>query len=103
MVKSMTAFATGQTQGEWGRVSIEIKSINHRYLDINMRLPDALRILEMPLRELIRQHVRRGKVDFTLRYTVGNTIDTQVIVNDELVDEIITVDGATLIRTENLQ
>lgn len=90
MIKSMTAFAMGQTQGEWGRASIEIKSVNHRYLDINMRLPDALRLLEMPLRELIRQHLRRGKVDFTLRYTVASTVDAQVIVNDELVDEIIT-------------
>ena len=89
MIKSMTAFARMQTQGEWGRASIEIKSINHRYLDINMRLPDMLCTLEMPLRELIRKDVRRGKVDVTLRYTSGNAIDTQVAVNQELVDELI--------------
>ena len=89
MIKSMTAFARKQAQGNWGRASIEIKSINHRYLDINMRLPEVLRLLEMPLRELVRKHIRRGKVDFTLRYTMGSVIDSQVVVNNELVDEVI--------------
>jgi len=69
--------------------SIEIKSINHRYLDINMRLPEMLRSLEMPLRQLIRQQVQRGKIDYTLRYTAGSAIDAQVLLNEELVDAII--------------
>ncbi len=63
MVASMTAFgrASGQL-ADW-----EIRSVNHRYLELNFRLPEPLRELEQPLRELTASRVRRGKLDATLR------------------------------------
>lgn len=68
MIYSMTAFARHQAQGEWGSLTCEMRSINHRYLEISIHLPDVLRVLEMPLRELIRQQLKRGKIECTIRY-----------------------------------
>jgi uncharacterized protein (TIGR00255 family) len=62
----MTAFA--RTQTESGELVCEIRSINHRYLEMSAHLPDGLRAFEMPLREVVRSHVKRGKVDFSIRY-----------------------------------
>ena len=65
---SMTAFARQSVSGEWGELVWEIKSVNHRYLDINFRLPERLREIEMPLRELIQSKLNRGKVDISCQY-----------------------------------
>ena len=94
----MTAFARGQIQEQWGAVSVEIKSINHRYLDINMRLPEMLRALEMPLRALIRKQLQRGKVDYTLRYTAASTTSVAVVLNQALVEQMI--DAATQVTKQ---
>lgn len=68
MILSMTAFARSQRQGEWGTLVCELRSINHRFLEISLHLPELLRVLEMPIRDRIRQLVKRGKVECTLRY-----------------------------------
>lgn len=88
MIKSMTAFARQQTQGDWGSASIEIKTVNHRYLDVNTRLPEMLRDLEMPLRELVRQHLKRGKVDCSLRFNAGSQGDANITVNQGLAQQL---------------
>ena len=62
MIQSMTAFARTQSQGEGFHLICELRSINHRYLEINVHLPDSLRTLEMPMRERIREFVKRGKI-----------------------------------------
>jgi uncharacterized protein (TIGR00255 family) len=89
MIKSMTAFARKQTQGDWGTAIIEIKTVNHRYLDINLRTPEAVRDLEMPLREAIRKQLQRGKVDFTLRYSQSSSTDLQLTLNEALLVQLI--------------
>ncbi len=68
MVKSMTAFARAEMQGEWGVLSAELRSVNHRYLDISLRLPDELRAIEGRMRELLRSALVRGKVECVFRY-----------------------------------
>jgi len=68
-MRSMTGFGSGQFPGTPGSVTIEIRSVNSRYLDLQFRLPDELRHAEMPLRELISQHLGRGKVDIRASYT----------------------------------
>ncbi|UTW10938.1 YicC/YloC family endoribonuclease [Marinobacterium rhizophilum] len=68
MTRSMTAFTRQETQGEWGSLVWEIRSVNHRYLEPHLRLPDSLRELEGPLREKLRQALSRGKVECTLRF-----------------------------------
>ncbi|WP_296246515.1 YicC/YloC family endoribonuclease [Pseudomonas sp. UBA4194] len=69
MVHSMTAFARCERAGAQGTLSWELRSVNHRYLEPHLRLPDAFRDLEGPVREALRQGLSRGKVECTLRYT----------------------------------
>jgi uncharacterized protein (TIGR00255 family) len=66
MPRSMTAYANAQASHNWGTLSWEIRSVNHRYLEPSFRLPDTLRQLEMDLREQMTRFVRRGKIDCTL-------------------------------------
>ena len=67
MIHSMTAFARVDVPLEAGSLQWEIRSVNHRYLEPQFRLPDAFRELELPLRDLLRARMKRGKVDSTLR------------------------------------
>lgn len=67
MVHSMTAFARGQAHLDELVLNWELRSVNHRYLEVQFRLPEALRSLEQGLRDTLRQHLKRGKVDCILR------------------------------------
>ena len=67
MLRSMTAFARIESQHDQGAVQWEIRSVNHRYLDVNLRLPEDLRRLDPKIRERIGARLKRGKVDCTLR------------------------------------
>lgn len=84
MIYSMTAFARGQEEGSWGSLVCEIRSINHRYLEMSLYLPDALRAMEMPLRELIREQVKRGKIECSLRYQHNSDPEQVVSINARL-------------------
>ena len=88
MILSMTAFARSQRQGEWGTLVCELRSINHRFLEISLHLPEVLRVLEMPIRDRIRQLIKRGKVECTLRYQPRNEQQgTLVAVNSVMAQE----------------
>ncbi len=63
MISSMTGFARSEKGYLWGHVSCEIRSVNHRYLELNIKLPDALRVAEGKLREILKSQLGRGKVD----------------------------------------
>lgn len=67
MVKSMTAYGHTEIRLEWGELSCELRSVNHRYLELSMRLPGELRALEPKLREILSARLKRGKVDCTIR------------------------------------
>jgi uncharacterized protein (TIGR00255 family) len=68
MVHSMTAFARVERAVAHGTLSWELRSVNHRYLEPHLRLPEAFRDLEGAVREALRQGLSRGKVECTLRY-----------------------------------
>ena len=84
MIRSMTAFARQDTQEDWGTLTCEIRTVNHRYLEPSFRLPEALRELENSFREQLRKQLRRGKVDVAIRLqanesaTQGFEIDEDV-------------------------
>lgn len=65
---SMTAFSRQQLEQEWGSLTWEIRSVNHRYLETSIRLPEMFRSLENPIREEIRKRLTRGKIECALRY-----------------------------------
>ncbi|RME32774.1 MAG: YicC family protein [Gammaproteobacteria bacterium] len=68
MVASMTAFARAGGEGEWGTATWELRSVNHRFLEISLRLPEELRPLEPEVRGRLTAALHRGKVDATLRF-----------------------------------
>ena len=63
MIRSMTGFARRERQGPWGTLTCELRSVNHRYLELSLRLPEDLRGLENDARQLLSGALRRGKVD----------------------------------------
>lgn len=67
MIRSMTAYASAETSGPTGTLSCELRTVNHRYLELSPRLPDDLRNFESALRERIAARLSRGKVDLTVR------------------------------------
>jgi uncharacterized protein (TIGR00255 family) len=67
MIRSMTAFASGERNTEWGTLGCELRAVNHRFLEIGTRLPEELRALEPQLRERVATRVSRGKLDLSLR------------------------------------
>lgn len=84
MICSMTAFGAARASAEVGTVSVELRSVNNRYLDVNLRLPEELRQIEGPLRERLAKAVKRGKVDVRVNYqraaqTSSTGLDTQYL------------------------
>lgn len=88
MVKSMTAFARKQMQQKEGTISWEMRSVNGRYLDMNFRLPEMFRELELKLREIASKYLQRGKFDATLRFQPGEIISNDIIVNNSMVEKL---------------
>ncbi|WP_101674175.1 YicC/YloC family endoribonuclease [Alloalcanivorax mobilis] len=87
MIHSMTAFARADRHLEGASLVWEIRSVNHRYLEVSPRLPDALRALENPVREQLRKRLARGKVDVTLRYQTDDS-DPCLELNETLVKQL---------------
>ncbi|WNF46656.1 YicC/YloC family endoribonuclease [Pseudomonas sp. SG20056] len=72
MIHSMTAFARAEQAGANGTLSWELRSVNHRYLEPHLRLPESFRDLEGAVREALRNGLSRGKVECTLRFSDDN-------------------------------
>ncbi|WP_028470106.1 YicC/YloC family endoribonuclease [Neptunomonas japonica] len=68
MTRSMTAFARQESQQSWGTLTWEVRSVNHRFLEPHLRIPEQLRELEGSLRETLRKRLSRGKVECMLRF-----------------------------------
>ena len=84
MVRSMTAFARQAVESDLGTLTLELKSVNHRFSEVSLRLPEELRAVESKLRDRIAKVVKRGKIDASLRYqapvaTAGFEIDREMI------------------------
>ena len=67
MIRSMTAFASAERATESGTLGCELRAVNHRFLELGLRLPDELRAFEPMLRERIASRVSRGKLDLAMR------------------------------------
>ena len=88
MVYSMTAFSRQQLEHEWGSLTWEIRSVNHRYLEPSIRLPENFRSLENPIRKQLRDKLYRGKIECLLRFRTveANQIDWQL--NLDLISQL---------------
>ncbi len=69
MIRSMTGYARAEQQNPSGRLSWELRSVNHRYLELQFKLPEEFRSMENDLRQLAAQRIGRGKVEAGLRYS----------------------------------
>jgi len=89
MTFSMTAFSRQQIDKEWGSLTWEIRSVNHRYLETSVRLPESFRGLENSVREAIRKKLNRGKVECQLRFQSTEAGQTDLQINKELIEMLV--------------
>lgn len=111
MIRSMTAFASAERQTPWGTLGCELRAVNHRYLELSVRAPEELRVLEPALRERIGAKVQRGKLELSLRLRAApDAASATLRLNEPLLDQLaaasrtfgprfpgLTVDFATLL------
>jgi len=92
MIRSMTAYAGTEKQFPFGRLVWEIRSVNHRYLDCQPRLPEDFRALEPAIRERVAAKLQRGKIEINLRFhPQGANITGNLELNQELAKSLLDV------------
>jgi uncharacterized protein (TIGR00255 family) len=88
MISSMTAFAREEYRGDLGVMSWEIRSVNHRYLEVFLRLPEELRVLETSVRERLNARLSRGKLDVSLKFKPGRGAEAGLQINRRMVEQL---------------
>jgi len=88
MIRSMTAFASAETETPWGALAFELRSVNHRFLELTPRLPDELRGIEPGVRERVAAKLTRGKVDVTLRFRPAAASMADIRLNEAVLDKL---------------
>jgi uncharacterized protein (TIGR00255 family) len=96
VLKSMTAFARVQETCDSGSLTWEIRSVNHRYLEPGIKLPEDFKLLETDIRKLITKYLERGKIDIGLRYKLDESSTGDIHLNDDLVHRLRMVEQAVL-------
>lgn len=84
MIKSMTGYGRVETSGEDRNIVVEIKSVNHRFLEISLRMPQSLFPLEQEFKKKIGEKVKRGRIEIFIRLEAGNTNAQETIINLEI-------------------
>ena len=84
MLRSMTAFARVQETCDIGTLTWELRSVNHRYLELGLKLPDDFKSLEPDFRKLTSQYLKRGKIDVGLRYKLDYAHDPEIKINEHI-------------------
>jgi len=85
---SMTAFCRKQAELEQGTLIWEIRSVNHRYLETSIRLPEAFRNLEPAIRKTVRSRAKRGKIDCTLRFRESDALPGELHLNSRILENL---------------
>ena len=75
MIKSMTGFGRGKHEGEAFACTVEVKSVNHRFLDPHLKLPSEFASVELKLKRLIQSRIKRGRLDLFLNIERSQTVD----------------------------
>ncbi len=89
MIQSMTAFARQEKRGDWGTASCEIRTTNHRYLELFFRLPEVFTFLEPQLRNSIRQQIQRGKIECMIRFQADLMQAKSLNINSALIEQLL--------------
>jgi uncharacterized protein (TIGR00255 family) len=83
MIKSMTGFASATREEERATVTVTIRAVNHRYLDLQLRVPQSLASIEGEVRALVAKHVARGRVELSVALQIRQTPGLDVEFNEE--------------------
>lgn len=102
MANSMTAFARETSSAEWGTITCELRSVNHRYLEVNPRLSEELRQLEPQIREAVSGRIKRGRVDCFVKLQATETAEDEFVVDQELLTRVAKLGGDTLKKFPHL-
>ncbi|MDN5752157.1 MAG: YicC family protein [Nitrosospira sp.] len=94
MIYSMTGYAVVTKEVPRGSLNLELRSVNNRYLDIQFRLPDELRLLEATMRELLTARLNRGKIDCRLSFLRLAGADDPQQINASLLQKLLELDRA---------
>lgn len=98
MIQSMTAYARIEHKAQWGTASWEIRSVNQRYLETYLRLPEQFRSFEPVLRDRLRKRLSRGKVEVNLRYELADNSNNELQLNQALAKQLL--GAATWLKQE---
>jgi uncharacterized protein (TIGR00255 family) len=93
MTCSMTAFAREESREDQGALVWELRTVNHRYLEVFVRLPEELRALEPRVRERAAARLGRGKLDAALRFRPGGQAAAPVQLNARVLDQLVELAG----------
>ena len=91
MIRSMTAFARADAATPWGELVWEVRSVNHRFLEIAVRMPEALRSLEIKVRERVQTTLSRGKIDCSLRHASAGAATGGLTLNREYARQVLSL------------
>ncbi|MCV9879011.1 YicC/YloC family endoribonuclease [Brenneria izbisi] len=89
MIRSMTAYARREIKGNWGSAAWELRSVNQRYLETYIRLPEQFRSLEPVIRDRIRARLTRGKIECNLRFDLDPRAQSSLILNENLAKQLV--------------
>lgn len=102
MIRSMTAYASGERSTPWGTLGCELRAVNHRFLELGVRVPEELRAFEPQLREGVAAKVSRGKLDLVLRLRPAEGVDA-LQVNEAMLDQLAALADTFDARLPNLR
>ncbi|KAF1295233.1 YicC family protein [Enterococcus sp. JM4C] len=88
-MKSMTGFGKSIKENEAYQLDIEIKSVNHRYLDLQLRMPRELNVFESAMRQTLKESLQRGRVELFFKLTPKNSGTKEVVIRWDLIDQLI--------------
>jgi uncharacterized protein (TIGR00255 family) len=89
MIKSMTAFSSSDIEIDNFTIVCELRSVNHRYCDISLKLPELIRYCEPEIRSSITSSLKRGKIECSLRYSHRLTDKQPIIINEQAVKALL--------------
>jgi len=90
MLRSMTAFGRSSLKTNAYELVCELRAVNHRYLDISIRLPEPVRVMEPSIRERLAGVVHRGKIDVSIKHTQTSSEQQSFVINESLLEKLTT-------------
>ncbi|WP_225639670.1 YicC/YloC family endoribonuclease [Candidatus Profftia sp. (ex Adelges kitamiensis)] len=100
MIRSMTAYTCREMKSNWGSAFWEIRSINQRYLEIYIRLPEECRSLEPMVRKILRMRLTRGKIECDLRFLYDSVTKRPMMLNKNLAKQLLEVANWVKIQSD---